>query len=54
MQLPEGVVADVDGDLTVVRVAPPTVAEVEVAAPEAAAQPEVIKEKKPEEKEAAK
>lgn len=54
VQLPEGVVADVDGDLIVVRVAPPTVAEVEVAAPEAAAQPEVIKEKKPEEKEAAK
>jgi len=48
LQLPEGVTARADGDLTVVRVAAPTV-EVEPApAAEAAAQPEVIKEKKDE------
>lgn len=52
LQLPEGVTAHVDADLTVVRVAAPTVAEVAVPGVEAAAQPEVIKEKKPEEKEA--
>jgi large subunit ribosomal protein L25 len=46
LQLPQGVSARADGDLTVVRVAAPTV-EVEPAAGAAAvAQPEVIKEKK--------
>jgi large subunit ribosomal protein L25 len=53
VQLPEGVTARADGDLTVVRVAPPTVVvEVAPAAVVAAAapgQPEVIKEKKAEE-----
>ncbi len=51
MPLPEGVTARADGDLTVLRIAPPTVA-VEVApagVPAAAATPEVIKEKKTEE-----
>jgi large subunit ribosomal protein L25 len=50
LQLPEGVTVRGDGDLTVVRVAPPTV-EVEPAAgavAAAAAGPEVIKEKKDE------
>ncbi len=46
LQLPAGVSARGDQDLTVVRVSAPTVAEAEPAA--AAAQPEVIKEKKPE------
>jgi large subunit ribosomal protein L25 len=48
IQLPEGVVVRGDQDLTVVRVAEPTVAE--AATPglgEVAAQPEVLKEKKP-------
>jgi large subunit ribosomal protein L25 len=45
LQLPAGVTAKGDADLTIVRVAPPTVVE-EVAA--AVAQPEVIKEKKEE------
>lgn len=53
LQLPEGVVARGDQDLTVVRVAEPTVSEATTpAAGEAPAQPEVLKEKKPEEKEA--
>ena len=46
LQLPAGVTANVDGELTVVRVAAP---KVEVEAPagaEAVAQPEVLKEKK--------
>jgi large subunit ribosomal protein L25 len=49
--LPEGVTTKLDGDLTVLRIAPPTVV-VEVApagVPAAAATPEVIKEKKAEE-----
>jgi large subunit ribosomal protein L25 len=45
LQLPSGVTARADGDLTVVRVSAPTVA-VEPAPGEAAAAPEVIKEKK--------
>ncbi len=50
VKLPEGVSAFGDLDLTVVRVAPPTVAEVEApAAATTAAQPEVIKEKKADE-----
>ena len=50
LQLPAGVsVRGLDGDLTVVRVAPPTVAVEPVAGAEAPSQPEVIKEKKPEE-----
>jgi large subunit ribosomal protein L25 len=46
LQLPPGVTANVDSELTVVRVAAP---KVEVEAPagaEAVAQPEVLKEKK--------
>jgi large subunit ribosomal protein L25 len=51
LKLPEGVSARADGDLTLVRVSPPTVAEVEASVVAAAtAQPEVIKEKKEEEK----
>jgi large subunit ribosomal protein L25 len=47
LQLPPGVTARGDSGLTVVRVAPPTVAETESpAGAAAAAQPEVIKEKK--------
>jgi large subunit ribosomal protein L25 len=50
LQLPEGVKARGAGDLTVVRVASPTVQEeVSAVAGEAPAQPEVIKEKKTEE-----
>jgi large subunit ribosomal protein L25 len=50
LKLPQGVKAKGDLDLTVVRVAAPTVQdETLVAAAEAPAQPEVIKEKKPEE-----
>jgi large subunit ribosomal protein L25 len=49
LQLPAGVTAKADGDLTVVRVAPPTV-QAEAPAAEGAAQPEVIKEKKEEAK----
>jgi large subunit ribosomal protein L25 len=45
LQLPAGVTVKGDADLTIVRVAPPTVAE---EAPAAVAQPEVIKEKKEE------
>jgi large subunit ribosomal protein L25 len=45
IKLPEGVTAKADGELTVVRVAAPKV-EVEPVAAEAAAQPEVLKEKK--------
>ena len=45
LQLPEGVTVRGDGDLTVVRVAAPTV-EIEPVAAVAAAGPEVIKEKK--------
>jgi large subunit ribosomal protein L25 len=45
LQLPEGVTVRGDGELTVVRVAAPTV-EIEPAAAVAAAGPEVIKEKK--------
>jgi large subunit ribosomal protein L25 len=45
LQLPEGVTTRADGDLTVVRVAAPTV-EAEPAASAEASQPEVIKEKK--------
>jgi large subunit ribosomal protein L25 len=45
LQLPQGVVARGDGDLTVVRVAPPTVADPELT-PATSAGPEVIKEKK--------
>jgi large subunit ribosomal protein L25 len=51
IQLPAGVTARADGELTVLRIAPPTVV-VEVApagVPAAAATPEVIKEKKTEE-----
>ena len=46
IMLPEGVVAMHDGDLTVFLVAAPTVEEVVAPVAEAAAQPEVIKEKK--------
>ena len=46
LQLPEGVTIRGDGELTVVRVAPPTVEIEPAAAPAAAAGPEVIKEKK--------
>ncbi len=50
IKLPEGVSAHADADLTVIRVSPPTVQEVETpAAAAAAVQPEVIKEKKTEE-----
>lgn len=49
LQLPAGVSVRGDQDLTVVRVAPPTVSEVEAPAG-AAATPEVIKEKKEEAK----
>jgi large subunit ribosomal protein L25 len=54
VQLPAGVTARADGELTVVRVAPPTVVveptpAAAAAAPGAAAQPEVLKEKKAEE-----
>lgn len=45
IQLPEGVTARVDGELTVIRVAAPKV-EIEATPAEAAAQPEVLKEKK--------
>jgi large subunit ribosomal protein L25 len=47
IKLPEGVVADMDEDLTVFLVSEPTVAEEPVAV-EAPTSPEVIKEKKPE------
>ncbi|MHA3770200.1 50S ribosomal protein L25 [Verrucomicrobiota bacterium sgz303538] len=50
LQLPAGVSIRGDQDLTVVRVAPPTVSEAEAPAGGAAAQPEVIKEKKEEAK----
>jgi len=46
LQLPEGVTVRGDGELTVVRVAAPTVEIEPVAAVAAAAGPEVIKEKK--------
>jgi len=46
LQLPEGVTVRADGDLTVVRVAAPTVEIEPVAAAVAATGPEVIKEKK--------
>ena len=46
IKLPDGVSARADGDLTVVRVAPPTVQEAEAPGAAAAAQPEVLKEKK--------
>lgn len=47
LQLPPGVEADVDGELTVFLVAAPTVAEEEAAPAEAApTEPEVIREKK--------
>ncbi len=52
IKLPAGVEAHADADLTVIRVSPPAVQEVEAPAAAAAAtpaQPEVIKEKKPEE-----
>jgi large subunit ribosomal protein L25 len=50
LQLPEGVKAKASGDLTVVAVAAPRVeAEPAAAASEAKAEPEVLKEKKPEE-----
>lgn len=45
LKLPPGVVARGDADLTVIRIAPPTVQE--AAAATATAGPEVIKEKKP-------
>ena len=45
LQLPQGVTTRGDGDLTVVRVAPPTVADPEIA-PATSAGPEVIREKK--------
>ena len=45
LQLPEGVTARADGELTVVRVAAPKV-EIEPVATAEAAQPEVLKEKK--------
>ncbi|MEO8204829.1 MAG: 50S ribosomal protein L25 [Chthoniobacterales bacterium] len=44
--LPAGVTAITDGDITIFHVAEPNVAEVETPAAGAAAQPEVIKEKK--------
>jgi large subunit ribosomal protein L25 len=47
IQLPQGVTARVDGELTVIRVAAPKV-EIEPVVVEAAAQPEVLKEKKEE------
>jgi large subunit ribosomal protein L25 len=47
LQLPAGVTARADGDITVVRIAPPTVAEPEPAGAGGAG-PEVIKEKKEE------
>jgi large subunit ribosomal protein L25 len=46
IQLPEGVTARADGDITVVRVAAPKVEAEPVAVVEAVAGPEVIKEKK--------
>jgi large subunit ribosomal protein L25 len=49
LALPAGVTALNDADLTVVAVAAPAVAEEPTTAPEAAAQPEVINEKKPDE-----
>ncbi|HEY2344000.1 MAG TPA: hypothetical protein VGH90_13245, partial [Chthoniobacteraceae bacterium] len=54
IKLPEGVKTRIDQDMTVVRVTPPVVQEVEAPAATAAAapvQPEVIKEKKTEETE---
>ncbi len=48
IKLPEGVVANVQLDLTVFSVLAPTVEEEPIAATEAAAAPEVITEKKPE------
>jgi large subunit ribosomal protein L25 len=48
IKFPEGVSSRVDGDLTVVRVAAPTVEAEPAPAAEAAAGPEVIKEKKEE------
>ncbi len=49
LKLPSGVVARADGELTVVRVAAPTVQAEPVAGATAAAEPEVLKEKKAEE-----
>ncbi len=48
IKLPEGVTADVQGELTVFSVLAPTVEEEPAAATEVAAGPEVITEKKPE------
>jgi large subunit ribosomal protein L25 len=48
IKFPAGVSSRVDGDLTVVRVAAPTVEAEPTPAAEAAAGPEVIKEKKEE------
>jgi len=53
LQLPEGVTVRGDDELTVVRVAPPTVEIAPAAGAEAAAGPEVLKEKKDEAKPAA-
>ena len=52
LPLPAGVTARVDGELTVIRVSAPTVQEEVSTAPTATVQPEVLKEKKPDEKEA--
>jgi len=49
LQLPEGVTAKANPDLTVISVAAPRVEAEPVAGAAAAAEPEVIKEKKPEE-----
>lgn len=49
VKLPEGVHARADGELTVLRIAPPTVSAEPAPAAAAAAGPEVIKEKKAEE-----
>ncbi|MBV9008541.1 MAG: 50S ribosomal protein L25 [Verrucomicrobia bacterium] len=53
IKLPDGVSANVQGDLTVFSVLAPTVEEEPAAATEAAAAPEVITEKKPAEAEGA-
>jgi len=53
LPLPEGVTARADGELTVVRVTAPTVAEEAASTtPTATVQPEVLKEKKADEKDA--
>ena len=52
LPLPEGVTARVDADLTVIRVSAPTVQEEVSTAPTATVQPEVLKEKKADEKDA--